>query len=226
MQTYHVLHTVAASVVPPSDLRPVRLTCEYASNPLGVDTLRPRFGWELESAVRGQRQSAYQILVASSRDNLDANFGDKWDSGKVASDRSVNVVYEGNDLTSGETCYWKVFCWDRDGHPGGFSEPASFEMGLLRDEDWQGDWIGADPSISAPLLRTEFPLDRPIRRARAYIAGLGWYELYLNGKRVGDHVLDPATTDYRKRVLYVSYDVMDRLVPGENAVGVWLGDGW
>ena len=415
--------------------------CEYTVDPLGVDTSRPRFSWVLESDRRGEAQSAYQILVAGSEQKLAANVGDMWDSGKVISDRSVNVPYEGAPLASSEKCWWKLRCWNRDGARGDDSRPATFEMGLLTESDWQGDWIGLDSgawldyvagrfgqsvrfdgasqtvriphydglkppsqitlsawikpsdelgaawreiyrkedgdarhllalgktgeitgvwlglgiggkyvefganasleqladgqwhlitgsydgsfmrlyvdgreigrqaangslspggkadahigsyggrteffpggiddvriydrslsaaevramaagesppapqhlvawwpmdgdlknrvagsdgkswggSAPAPLLRTQFNIDRKVKRARVYIAGLGWSELYINGRKVGDHVLDPATTDYAKRVLYVTHDVTRMLAEGPNVFGVMLGNGW
>ncbi len=437
----------AESPVTVEDLR-----CEYAVNPLGVDTARPRFSWVLRSALRGQMQSACQVLVAAGKARLDADTGDKWDSGKVRSAQSAGVAYEGSDLASGETCWWKVRVWDKDGKVSAWSAPATFEMGLLKEGDWEGRWIGmhaspamgftagrfgralhldgrrqtiriphyaklkpanaitisawikpvrvgkagdrgggweeiyrkedgnarhllatgygdgirglwvglgingryvekganADVSVMtdgnwhlatvtydssdiriyfdgaeigdfahpgtldkggtasayigslnsageffkggiddvrvydralsaaeikalvsgrqggdirgpvgwwkldddlansaegsggeavdrdalsrltgrSPVLRKEFTLEKKIKRARAYISGLGWYELLVNGKKVGDHVLDPATTDYNKRTLYVTYDVTDRLREGPNAVGVMLGNGW
>ncbi len=418
----------------------VKLTCEYAVNPLGIDVARPRFSWILESARRGQMQSAYQVLVATDEDTLKSDIGNKWDSGKVASGKSVNVVYEGKALSSGEACWWKVRCWDKDGKVSAWSKPATFEMGLLSQEDWQGEWIGAggpdtapsyiagrfgkavnltgsgecvriqhysqlkpeaeitisawimpaefgdqwceiyrkedgdsrqllaigktgntkgvwfglgiggsytehgvaistdklddgkwhfiaatydgsfkriyfdgseiasyaadgpidqdgsahayigsldgrheffsggiddvriygralsareiqtmarksagnDPALvgwwkldgnlknsadgndgspqggsrPAPLLRKEFEIAKKVKRARLYISGLGWYELFINGEKIGNHVLDPATTDYRKRILYVTYDVTDQLRKGSNAIGVMLGNGW
>ena len=428
------------------------LTCEYAVNPLGIDAARPRFSWVLQSPRRGQMQSACQILVASSREKLDARIGDKWDSGKLSSARSVNVAYGGRALASGETCWWGVRAWDTDGKASAWSAPATFEMGLLKQSDWEGRWIGmhagavmryaagkrgqalqldgagqtvriphyarlkpakaitisawikpvkvgkagdrnggweeiyrkedgnarhllatgctagirglwvglgvdgryvekgaavdparmtdgtwhsataaydgsdiklyfdgaeigsfahrgvldtggsapayigswngrseffeggiddvrvyeralsaaeikavasgrqggdprglvgwwkldgdlgngakgpdgeaVDRAVSSrltgrsPLLRREFTLGKKVRRARAYVCGLGWYELFINGEKVGDHVLDPATTDYNTRALYVTYDVTDRLRQGPNAVAVMLGNGW
>ncbi len=136
-----------------SSITTLELTCEYAVNPLGVDVPKPRFSWVLESDQRGQMQSAYQILVASSEEQLNADTGDKWESGKVTSDQSVNVAYEGSSLTSGERCCWKVRCWDKDDNAGAYSAPAVFEMGLLEESDWEGGWIGTDASISAPAQR-------------------------------------------------------------------------
>lgn len=417
------------------------LYCEYSRNPLGIDVVQPRFSWILESGQRGQVQSAYRILVAGSEGKLNSNRGDKWDSGKVASDRSVNVAYEGTALSSAEQCHWKVRVWDGNGTASDYSAPATFEMGLLKKDDWKGKWIGmgepgptlgyitgrfgkavslagrdecvkighyarlkprrqitisawirptastdswreiyrkedgnarqllalgrtgdirgvwfglgiggsytehgaptsledlkdgkwhfiaatydgsfkriyvdgreigsdavsgpidkagsrpayigscdgrneffaggiddvrvysralsareirtmagrstgSDPDLvgwwkldgdlrnsaggndgkatgaaasSAPLLRKEFEIARKVKRARAYISGLGWYELFINGEKIGDHVLDPATTDYHRRILYVTYDVTDRLRGGPNAIGVMLGNGW
>lgn len=202
------------------------LYCEYTADPLGLDTTRPRFSWVLESRRRDRRQGAYQILVSSRLDTLRRDVGDKFDSGKILSNQSVNVPCDGLDVSSEEKCYWKVRCWDAAGTVGPWSEPAWFEMGLLQPGDWEGAWIGADPAISAPLLRTEVDVPHKVRRARVYISGLGCYELYINGKKVGDHVLDPASTDYDKRILYATYDVTDFLREGTNAVGVMLGAGF
>ncbi len=416
------------------------LSCEYAQNPLGIETPAPRFSWILESNQREQMQSAYRILVASNAQKLEPGATDKWDSGKVNTDKSVNVPYEGTALSSGEKCYWKVRVWGKNGRASNWSEAATFEMGLLSESDWQGKWIGMkgpeatlsyvdsrfgqavhlngnseaveiehyarlkpanqisisawikpvkltddwqhiyrkddrntndglqllaldtdtiylglsiagsytedsaklptgifndakwhwvaatydgsckriyldgteigskavggllntggsspayigsnmgrsgfftggiddvriyDCALSAgrikamasgtddhanligwwkldgnlnnsvdgangkvvgtltippsPLLRKEFSVSKKIERARVYISGIGWNELYINGKKVGDHVLDPATTDYDKYILYETYDVSDMLTVGANAIGVMLGNGW
>ncbi len=215
-----------------SDIRVADLRCEYLKEPLGIDIGQPRLSWVLESEKRGQRQTAYQILVASSKEKLDANDGDIWDNGKVESDQSIHVVYKGSALRSRMRCWWKVRVYDRDGQASAWSEPSRWEMGLLEKSDWQGKWIGMpvetlqNALLASPFLRKEFLLGKAVRRARAYISGLGYYELYLNGKKVGDHVLDPAFTRYDKRALYVTYDVTEQLKRGNNAVGVILGNGW
>ncbi|MBN2293218.1 MAG: family 78 glycoside hydrolase catalytic domain [Pirellulales bacterium] len=205
--------------------------CEYATNPLGVETQKPRFGWHLKSDKRGQMQSACQILVAGSLEKLDAGIGDKWDSGKLSTEQSVNVDYQGSPPVSGERCYWKVRCWDRDNEVSSWSRPAWFEMGLLKRDDWKGEWIGMTSlhkpgQAPAPLLRKKFGIDKPIKRARAYVSGIGWSELFINGRKVGDRVLDPAISEYSKRVHYVTHDITDRLMQGTNVVGVMLGNGW
>jgi len=387
-----------------ADMAPSELICEYATNPLGVDTPQPRFGWLLKSDKRSQLQSAYRVLVAASEKQLQANVGDKWDSGKVNSDRSVNVEYRGKALSSDEQCYWKVRVWDHQGRPSTWSRPASFEMGLMEQSDWKGQWIGvkppsppaehmdtakpgranvalyAKPSTSyvsghesldavndgfklknsndkrygaygnwpkkgthwiqyewtkpvnvdgvdvywfddkggvrlpkavrvlywdgkafapvknpvglglegdkyntttfkeittsklklefdsngqstgilefkvydagkspkfppsgkvnrifasaaaaktpSPLLRKEFALTKTVRAARVRLSGLGWSELYINGKKVSDDVLSPNVTDYSKEVSYRTYDVTSFLKPGANAIGIMLGNGW
>ncbi len=215
-------------------MTPLELKCEYLINPLGIDVVQPRFSWILESAKRGCMQTAYQLLLASSEEKLRNDIADKWDSKKVSSDESVNITYEGTPLVSAEKCYWKVRVWDKDEKASAYSIPATFEMSLLKNSDWQGVWIGAEKNISSPLFRKEFKLAQEIKGARVYTSGLGYYELYINGKKVGDHVLDPATTYYNNdqpfelhsRVLYVTYEVTDYLKTGQNVVGVILGHGW
>ena len=209
------------------------LTCEYAANPLGIDTIPPRLSWQLSSLTRGARQVAYQVLVASSLETLQRERGDLWDSGRVISDQSVFVPYDGEPLGSAARAYWKVRVWSEEGPPTAYSEPAWWEMGLLRTQDWAGEWIGASraydrdgPPRPAPLFRKEILLPTGARTARAYVAGLGYYELYLNGRKVGDHVLDPGFTRYDRRVLYVTYDVTEHLSSGSNVLGVVLGNGW
>ena len=213
------------------------LRCEYRENPLGIETAMPRLSWVIESETRGQRQSACRILVATSLKDLQIDNGNLWDTGKIYSDRSVHVAYQGKPLQSRQKCYWKVKVWDKDGLPSGWSEPAWWETALRTQDDWCGQWISDgrenpeededfytdDP---APLLRKVFNLDRKVRRARLYISGLGYYSASLNGRPVGDHQLDPAWTMYSKRIFYSTYDVTDQLVEGGNCLGVILGNGW
>ncbi|MGB2862913.1 MAG: alpha-L-rhamnosidase N-terminal domain-containing protein, partial [Sedimentisphaerales bacterium] len=207
------------------------LRCEYLVDPLGIDVPKPRLSWVVRSKQRGQMQTAYQILVASSEENLAKNQGDLWDTGKVESDQSIHVAYEGKRLRSRMRCFWKVRVWDAGGKPGRYSRRARWEMGFLWAWDWQARWLSAPPppdeSVQpSPLFRKTFVLEKPIKKARAYVCGLGYYELYLNGKKVGDNVLDPAFTHYDRRVLYVTYDVTNYVRPRSNAVGVMLGNGW
>lgn len=396
--------TTARCAEQQAELATSELTCEYANNPLGVNTPRPRFGWLLQSDKRAQLQSAYRVLVATSEKQLQANVGDKWDSGKVNSDRSVNVEYGGKALSSDEPCYWKVRVWDHQDRPSAWSRSACFEVGLLEQTDWKGQWIGVEPpsppadqlddempgranlallakastsyvsgheSLDAvndgfklnnsndkrygaygnwpkkgthwiqyewtqpvhvdgidvywfddkagvrppkaarvlywdgkafkpvkspvglglevdkynpttfkavttsklklefdsngqstgvlefkvydagesptlppvakvnrilamrasavapsPLLRKEFAVTKDIERARVRFSGLGWSELYINGKKVSDDVLSPTLTDYSQEVMYRTYDVTGFLKPGANAVGIMLGNGW
>jgi len=171
--------------------------------------------------------------VATRREKLEAGEGDLWDTGKVPSDRSINVVYEGAELRSRMRCWWKVRVWDREGEPGRYSEPAWWEMALLDRSDWGAQWISISvpeglkyKTGPSPFLRRKFEVKGKMRRARVYVSGLGYYELYLNGKKVGDHVLDPAFTRYDRRVLYVTYDVTGRVSEGPNVVGAILGNGW
>ncbi|HKJ68142.1 MAG TPA: family 78 glycoside hydrolase catalytic domain [bacterium] len=203
------------------------LRVEYLSNPLGIDVEHPRFTWVLRSVDRGVNQFAYRILVARTRSNAMNNQGDLWDSGILQSDKSVNVKYAGSSLESGQKYYWKVKVWDATDTPSDWSKIATFQMGLLNRSDWEGTWISnEDTFVTSPLLRKEFRVNKPVRSAYVFIVGLGYYELYFNGEKVGDHVLDPGTTEYDKRVLYETYDVADYLSDGVNAVGAWLGKGY
>ncbi len=204
------------------------LLCEYKINPIGIDTCKPRFSWRVNTEIRGQSQSAYQILVSSTLEDIKNDKGDMLDTGKVESSQNTNVEYSGKRLESGKCYYWKVRIWDRYGNISPYSEIASFEMGLLSLEDWEGEWL-TSPSVQlgrSPLFRKEFIVDKPVKKARAYISGLGYYELRVNGKKVGDYVLDPGWTVYKKRVFYTTYRIEDFLNEGINVIGIILGNGW
>jgi alpha-L-rhamnosidase len=210
-----------------------KLSCNYLKNPIGVETLKPSLSWILVSKERGQHTTAYRILVSESEDSLHKDMGELWDSGKVESDQSTFITYEGKKLKSGQKCFWKVCVWDKYGNRSQWSEIAYWEMGLLHSSDWKAKWIGdsipaadiAKPQ-SAPLLRKSVNLNKKVKCARAYISGLGYYELHINGTKVGDEVLTPGVTRYDAAVLYNTYDVTDLLNNGENAIGVILGNGW
>lgn len=372
------------------------LCCEYLENPQGIDVAQPRLAWVLNSEERNQRQTACQILVASSPAKLKSDLGDLWDSGKVDSDQSIQVAYAGKPLVSNEECFWKVRVWDKDGQMSAWSRPAEWSMGLLQASDWHARWIGWDgevttnylvetswiwfpegqPEIAAspgeryfrriivipsdreithasyvytgdnmcrgwlngrdlgardsyhvvkdndvtyrlrpgtnvialtgynrgtnakpagvvgqltvefdhgppvvvptddqwkvsdrdptnwnmtgfddsawapakvlgPVgmqpwgnvrvaegrgqparwLRKEFIIGKKFKRATVSFSGLGWSELYLDGRKVGDAVLSPAFAQYNQRVFYVTYDVTQRLRRGANALAVVLGNG-
>jgi hypothetical protein len=210
-------------------ITPENLRCEYRVEPRGVDVSLLRLSWTVASARRAQWQSAYQILVASTPARLDANQADLWDSGKVASHESVNIPYAGKLLASHQRCYWKVRVWDKGGNPSEWSPAASWSMGIMKAEDWHAAWIAwsrtALNSGPLPMFRRDFTVARKITRATAYICGLGFFELYLNGRKVGDHLLEPGWTNYRRTSLYATYEVDDFLHPGTNALGVVLGNG-
>jgi alpha-L-rhamnosidase len=207
------------------------LICEYRTNPLGIDVLRPRLSWRLQSDRRGARQTAYRILAAPSEAGLDGDAGFLWDSGKIESDQSVHVPYRGSAPAGGRRVYWKVRVWDEAG--GNVESSAAWwEMGLLERADWKAQWIGAPfwggprTESPAPFLRREFTLQQPAVSARLYAAAVGLYECHLNGVRVGDALFTPGWTDYFRRIQYQAYDVTGLLRPGANAFGLILGDGW
>lgn len=204
-------------------------TCEYRKNPLDVETPQPRLSWKLISDQCGERQSAYEIRVATSTNLLATEPADLWDSGKVNASDSILVPYSGKPLWSGEQCFWKVRVWNGAGELSAWSEVADWRMGLLSDTDWKGKWITA-PGISAekksmPIFTRSVAIDKPIANAIVRICGLGQFELQINGQKVGDSVLDPGWTNYRKTCLYITYDVTDQLKPGDNNLTVMLGNG-
>ncbi len=289
------------------------LRCEYLKDPLGIDSVQPRLSWIITSNHRGEMQSAYHILVASSPKLLKSDRGDLWDSGKVASPDSTQIVYSGKPLSSRQACYWKARVWDQSGSSSHWSKPALWEMGLLQSSDWSAQWItseslaamtgrelviqkavysstggamhadvtatlakhiegnrlvlladnralGADPAPNqkktlevdyavggqtrrkeinenellslpddadqVPCFRKTFDLSRRIKSATLYVTALGLYEMHINGAKVGDIILAPDWTDYRKRIRYQTYDVTGMLKIGPNALGAMLGDGW
>jgi len=218
----------------PCCLIPVGLRCEYRENPVGMDEMSPRLSWRLEAndpAARGLRQKAYQVLVASSREALDQDRGDLWDSTVVRSDQTARVLYAGVPPSSRMECHWKVRVWDQEDQPSAWSAPARWTMGLLRPEDWTAKWIledesPPDPEPVAPLFRKTFELPSPPVRATVYVSSLGYHELYLNGQKVGKAVLAPQVSLMDRYVFYTTHDVSRLVQAGANCVGLWLGDGY
>ncbi len=212
---------------------PVNLRCEYTVNPVGLDEPAPRLSWNTHCKRRGWRQTAYQALVASSPSALASDKGDVWDSGKVASSESIHIAYDGEPLLARQERWWKVRVWDEKDTPSAWSEAASWEMGLMSEEDWaESAWIGREAPATAegepaPYLRKEFHCSPGIRRARVYVCGLAYAEVHLNGEKVGGDIeREPGYTDFGKRTLYVTYDVTSKLNAGDNAIGAILGTGW
>ncbi|MDY3069404.1 MAG: family 78 glycoside hydrolase catalytic domain [Parabacteroides sp.] len=231
------------------------LSCEQAENPLGVETQKPRFSWQIRSDERNFTQSAFEVLVSDNLELLKNNDGNIWNSGKVNSDKSVLVSFAGKELLPGTTYYWKVRVYDKDGDVSEWSTVNRFSMGLLSEKDWEGaTWISFEkdkkedilvPGLhglgeverelrpeqkigmySLPQFRKEFEVKKEIKRAIAYVSGLGHFDMFLNGKKVGDHFLDPGWTKYDKLALYVPLDITSQLNLGKNAVGVMLGNGF
>jgi len=228
-----------------------KLLVEYADNPINIDEMHPRFSWIISAEKRNQVQTAYQIIVASSPAKLKDHKPDIWDSGRIESSETIQHEYENGNLKSNTNYYWKVISWDGDGKVHE-SPVAKFETSFLMQDEWKANWIGKGPisellptqgfykdtkeqfngkdSIvhdgNSLFLRNEVQLDKKIKSAKAYITGLGFYEFFINGERVGYHVLAPAKTPYHKTILYDTYDVSNLLRQGANAFGIHLGNGW
>ena len=265
----NILLLIFLNVLTEAQVVPTALRCEYLQNPPVIDVVNPRLSWVniAQEGDRGQLQTAWEIKVASSREKLLNNQADLWSSGKVMSGQSTNNYYRGKALSSRQDCWWQVRTWDKKGQGSKWSEPAFWSMGLLKEEEWKAKWIGAPwqgeealpkpphrgpekagvPEHApppAPLLRKSFSVSKDIASARAYVTGLGFFELYLNGKKVGEDVMVPNVTAYAKRpgleknyislpdnfreyrVMYLSYDIKDMLKKGDNAIGAILGNGF
>ena len=214
------------------------LTVERLVRPLGIEISEPRLSWIITSDKQGVVQTAYHVLVATSPDGLVPGKADVWDSGRVESSESILIPYAGRQLTPNRRYYWRVkVCTNRG--DSDWSDVAEWGTGPMGEVGWRGRWIGWEAPfgwdvenrhsrLSSRYLRKEFTADsKEVKRATVHIAGLGLYELFINGERVGDYVLTPAPTDYRRTVLYDSYDVTDKIRGGgdTNAIGVTLGNG-
>jgi alpha-L-rhamnosidase len=240
---------------------PGNLTCEYLENPSVVDVVNPRLSWInslVDPGARGQKMLAWQVRVASSREKLLSGNVDLWDSGKrQTAGKGVSVKYTGKVLESGRDCWWQVRVWDKDDLPSGWSDVAYWGMGLLAGQDWKAQWIGApwqgeepmdeiegSPNVQAPLLSKHFVVNKSVRKAKAFVTGLGYFEFYVNGRRMGIDVLSPNQTNYGKRdgldkrgiplddkfracrVMYLAYDITSYMQEGENVAGAILGNGF
>ena len=208
----------------------VDLRCEYLVNPLGIGETNPRLSWRLEDSRKGALQTAYQIKASSSLEGLETKPG-LWDSGKVITDKCLDIIYSGKKLSSRQAVWWRVRVWDRAGEISAWSGPACFELGLLNPSDWKAKWIGKPLkkmkiSQPCPYLRKTIFLQPGVKKARVYVTARGLFELHINGKRLGEDYFTPGWTDYNKRIQYLVYDVTAELCPGSNVLGAILGDGW
>lgn len=228
-----------------------KMLVEYAENPVNIDKKQPRFSWIITSGERDKQQSAYRIMVSSNRESLENNTDNFWDSGKIYSHETIQHELNSAYLKSNQKYFWKVIIWDENGNE--YESPvAKFETALLDSADWIADWIGGN-AASEPLpekgffghrreqeemsdsvihsgrsllLRKEVRIPEKVKSAKAFITGLGFYEFYINGKLVGDHVLAPAKSPYHKHILYDTYDITSLLKIGENVLALHLGNGW
>ena len=225
----------------PAQLTPENLRCEEMADPAGIDLRQPRFSWALKPDkpdARNQRQGAIQILVASSKAKLDANQGDVWDSGRINTDEQALLLPASVPLASGNTYHWKARAYDQDNQVSSWSKPALWLTGLLDASEWgSAQWIGqpmrtdvndkkSGPTKKTHWFRKNIQLGAIPPAATVHIGSFGYHELYVNGQRVGDSVLDPAVSRLTKRVFYRTYDISQHLRTGRNTIAIWLGQGW
>jgi len=190
-------------------------------NPNGLDAENPDFSWKLKSENRNRYQTAYQVIV------LNANRKDTcWNSGKIPSENSIQVKYRGKSLIPVNFYTWKVRIWDNEGRMSRWSETNHFSTGLLRENDWKADWISSPDTVYSPVFVKKFSIDKLPDVANIFVNCLGYFELYINGQKVGKDVLSPAVSDFRFENYYLTYDIRDYLRKGENTLGLWTGRGW
>ena len=233
-----------------SSLVVTQIKCNGVENPVGTGKL-PDFSWILKSDRRDQIQSAYQIIVSSKKEKTENKRGDIWDSGKILSGQSAWILYQGPQLIPGKPYFWEVRVWDRNDKPSPWSITGRFITGLFDKNQWsQAKWIGyeeipdslllvpgvhgngnslgfvAKKRMTVPYFKKDFTLKKKITRAIVFISGLGHYELYINGDKIGDHFLSPGWSDYRKTCFYNTFDVTENLKRGSNTIGTIVGNGF
>ena len=201
------------------------LRCEDLTSPLAIDSAQPHLSWKIKADASGTMQTHYEIMVATSEKALRRDEADLWSSGKVASDESVMIPYAGKSLASRSLAYWKVRVWDNYGNVSQWSDVQRFGVGILTAEEWQGDYIGLK-DCTVPQVRRKFDVKDKSATYLLHVNSLGYHEIYLNGKKVGDAVLAPAVSEMAKRSLAVTYDLTPLLKRGENDLMIWLGRGW
>lgn len=231
------------------ELSSLRVDRRY--NPLALEQKTPVLSWQINSKKVGFRQAAYHVLVADSESKLKEGKANIWDSGKISSEESLNVLYDGNVLESGKTYYWKVKVWSREGKASNWSSTNRWQMGLMEDDDWEGaEWIAYEimpdsmrvvPGVHGngnelgergqyrvvvPLFRKEFSVKKGLKEATLFISGLGQYEARINGQIVDEAFMTPGWTDYDKTVFYNAYDLTAMIKKGDNALGVIVGPGF
>jgi alpha-L-rhamnosidase len=235
----HLLALVVLSMLPATAAPkpPVDLRCDGRVEPLAAGA-RPHLSWRIGSDTRGAKTAAWQVLVAGSREMLDAGKGDLWDSGKTAAGRMPGAFYAGKPLAAGDRCFWKARWWDAEDKVSDWSATATWETAPLKPGDWQGaTWMNdgkANPTRDedfykddpAPLMRREFEIAKPVVSARLHFAGLGLGYPSLNGERLEDHVFDPPWTQFDKRIHFRTHDVTDLVKEGRHCLGITLGNGW
>ena len=222
-----ILLACMGQTVSAQDLKIEGLKTEHLECPIGVDTASPRLAWRMVSDRNGARQQSYRLVVGEDSAQVAAGEGNTWDTGVMASD-CISTRYDGTPLKPRTRYYWQVAVTDETGQKAQ-SDVAYFETGKMGMDGWQGNWISDWNNIhhhAAPYFRKQFSVDKPVRSARIYVAVGGLYQLHLNGKRLGDTMLDPVYTRFDRRNMYVTYDVTDAIRQQENVVGIVLGNGW
>ncbi len=204
-----------------SNVKIYESSLNHEINPIGIDDQHPNFSWKLKSDTRKKYQKAYQIIVWS-KNTTDTC----WNSGKVISDNNIQIKYAGKSLKSVSAYKWKVRIWDNNGKPSYWSKENYFSVGLLSENDWKADWISSPDTVYSPVFEKTFEMDTIPDVANVFVNCQGYFELYVNGKKIGKDVLSPAVSDFQIENYYLTYDIRNYLKVGKNTIGVWTGRGW
>lgn len=214
-----------------------KLTCDFKNNPIDIDNRSPAFRWIMNSQSNDQLQSAYEVIVSDRYEEIEKYKGGVWHSGKVNSSNSTHVKFQGNPLKSFTKYYWRVRVFDNANQTTEWSDIASFETSMIEESDWSAIWISDGSEFPdkeedfykndpAPFFAKEILVSKKVKSARLYISGLGYYDAYMNGNKIGDQFLDPGWTSYDKQVLYAVHDITDYIELGNNKFGAIIGNGW
>lgn len=228
LRTVIILFIIGCSDVT-SELVIKDLKCENLYMPAGINTTSPGVSWKIKSTINGAAQKAYQVIAASEIKLLNESKADLWNTGKVISEESLLVRWLGKKLYPGSLCYWKVRIWNQDDEVSDWSKPSFFSIGLINKSDWQADYIAFPTEseyVASPQLRKKFTIGNKKGHFFLHVNSLGYHEVWLNGEKVGDHVLAPAVSQFNKRSLALTYDISPFIKKGRNDLVLWIGQGW
>jgi alpha-L-rhamnosidase len=243
-----LLITLAGRLVAqaPATRGPVELQVDNLKTPLGIDDPSPRFSWQLRDSAHGAKQTAYEVLVSSKMSASWPGEADVWDSGRIKSDQSRNVRYQGPALAPSKRYFWRVTVWNAAGEPYPASDTSWWETGLLDQSAWKAAWIGYETCEEAAVrrapaewitsddakalaveksaeqhfaYRAAMTIDKPVRSATLYATGEDTVAAWVNGSKVLTADPFPAWKQMPWKK-FVRAAVTDKLAAGANTIAI------